>query len=120
MSKKKNKLCIGRFYQLFNGPAHPSKIYFYDKKHKTYLSIKFGTTKGKHMSRIQSLEKGKTNEQYVLNRPIEGVRSDYGDKQLKGLEINEMDFELVERIKLKKPQKTRKASLRYKKMPSNH
>ena len=112
--KTKKKLIIGRFYLIFGGKPHPSKIFMYDSKHKTYLSIKFGTTKQKHMTRIHPIQKGK-EEQYVHNRPFEGVKSDYGEKELLGLEVDEQDSEIIELIKRRAPVLTRKAKKRYKK-----
>lgn len=109
----RTKLIIGKFYLLFVGRPHPSVIYFYDPKHKTYLSIKFGTTKGKHMTKVHSLQKdGK--EQYVNNRPFEGTRNDYGDKELLGLSVDERDSIIIEKIKKNKPLRTKKAKKRYK------
>ena len=54
-------------------------------------------------------------EQYVHNRPFEGVRSDYSDKELLGLVIDERDYRVLENIKNNKPVKTNRAKNRYKK-----
>ena len=111
--KHKTKLIIGKFYLIFVGRPHPSIIYLYDSKHKTYLSIKFGTSRGKHMTAVHPIQKdGK--EQYVNNRPFEGTRSDYGDKELVDLKIDERDSTVIEEIKKKKPLRTKKAKKRYK------
>lgn len=111
--KNKTKLIIGKFYLIFVGRPHPSIIYLYDSKHKTYLSIKFGTSRGKHMTAVHPIQKdGK--EQYVNNRPFEGTRSDYGDKELVDLKVDERDSMVIEEIKKKKPLRTKKAKKRYK------
>ena len=111
--KKKAKLIIGRFYLIYGGVPHPSKIFMYDSKHKTYLSLKFGTTKVRHMTKIHPIQKGH-NEQYVHNRPFEGVRSDYGEKELKGLETNVEDELTFDEIKKREPVRTNKAKKRHK------
>ena len=111
--KKKNKLIVGKFYLIFVGQPHPSIIYFYDYKHKTYFSIKFGTTRGRHMTKVHPIQKS-GKEQYVNNRPFEGIRSDYGDKELTDLKVDGRDFTIIEDIKKKKPVRTRKAKKRYK------
>ena len=110
---EKKKLIIGHFYLIYGGPPHPSKIYMYDSKHKTYLSLKFGTTKVRHVTRIHPIQKNQ-NEQYVHNRPFEGVKSDYGEKELIGLETNLEDELVFNEIKKRKPVKTSKAKRRYK------
>ena len=111
--KNKTKLIIGKFYLIFVGRPHPSIIYLYDAKHKTYLSIKFGTSRGKHMTAVHPIQKdGK--EQYANNRPFEGTRSDYGDKELVDLKVDERDSMVIEEIKKKKPLRTKKAKKRYK------
>ena len=111
---KKSGLKVGGFYLIYGGQPHPALIIGYDSKHKTYLSFKFGTTKGKHMTRIHSIQKD-DREQYVHNRPFEGVRNDYGDKELLGLVIDERDYRVLESIKNNKPVKTSRAKNRYKK-----
>ena len=112
MKKGKTKLIVGNFYLIFNGPPHPSLVFKFNAKHKTYLSIKFGTSKGKHMTKINPIQKP-GNNQYVHNRPIEGTRDDYGDKELLGLSVDEKDIQIIESIKRKEPIRTKKAKKRY-------
>ena len=57
MSKKK-KINKGSFYYSYWGEPHPAQIYEVDKKYKTYKSIRFGTTKRKHMTEIRPIQKG--------------------------------------------------------------
>ena len=115
MSKKNNKTMIeiNKFYMVYSGPPHPAFVYEIDKKHKTIKSIKFGTTKAKHMTELHPLQSN-IIKQYVHNRPFEGVRSDYGDKELIGLSINELDYHIIEEIKKKEPNRSKRAKLRYK------
>ena len=110
---KKTKLIIGKFYVIFIGKPHPSIVYFYNSKHKTYFSIKFGTTKGRHMTKVHPIQKD-GNGQYVNNRPFEGTRNDFGDKELPDLCVDERDVAVLEEIKKKKPVQTKRAKKRYK------
>ncbi len=109
--KKKKRLKINAFYKAYGGTAHPAQIFLYDKNHKTYISIKFGTTKRRHMTKIHPIQKG-YSESYVRNRPFEGTKEDYGDEELLGLSLDPRDVELIE---ARKPDCSRKAKKRYKK-----
>ena len=111
--KKKTKIIIGRFYLIYGGIPHPSQVFMYDSKHKTYLSIKFGTTKGKHMVRIHPIKKG-YKQAFVHKRPFEGTRSDYGDRELVGMSVNEKDMATIESIKKEKQKQSKNAKKRYK------
>ena len=110
--KKKNELVIGRFYKVYGGPSHPSLVYFYDKNHKTYLSLRFGTSKGRHMTEIHPIQIGYQNS-YIHNRPFEGTRDDYGDKELQGLSIDSRDLNVIETVKSKKPERSKRARKRH-------
>ena len=112
--KKKAKLIIGCFYLIYGGTPHPSLVVSYNAKHKTYISIKFGTTKGKHMTRIHPIQNGQ-NQQYVHNRPVEGTRDDYSENELLGMQLDERDNNIIETIKNKVPIKTKNAKKRYEK-----
>ena len=112
--KKRSKLVIGGFYLIYGGTPHPSLVFKYDPKHKTYLAIKFGTTKTRHMTKIHPIQKGE-NSQYVHNRPIEGTIDDFGKKELLGLSIDGHDLLTLDLIKMRVPIKTNQAKKRYKK-----
>ncbi len=117
MAKKKTKLEIGKFYYIFGGKPHPAQIYEIDKKYKTYKSIKTGTTKRSDMTPIKPIQNG-YEKSFVHKRPVEGVRSDYGDRELVGLAFDPSDESTINTIKQRKPKRTKKAKLRYKeKMP---
>ena len=111
---KKPKLNIGSFYKAYGGPAHPALIIAYDSKHKTYISLKFGTSQGSHMTEIHPIQKG-YSVSYVRNRPFEGTIDDYGSKELLGLYIDERDSALLEAIKTRTPDRSSRARKRYKK-----
>ena len=114
MSKRRNKLEINKFYYSYGGNQHPSLIFKYNEKHKTYLSLKFGTTKGRHMTEIHPL-KDDSIIQYVHNRPFEGTRSDYGDIELIGFSVNPLDKPILDEIKKKQPTRSKNAKARYEK-----
>ena len=111
---KKKRLRISCFYKAYGGPAHPAQIFLFDKNHKTYISIKFGTSKGRHMTEIHPIQKG-YKKSYVRNRPFEGTKDDYDDVELLGLNIDSRDKDLIVTIKNRKPDRSRKARMRYKK-----
>ena len=111
--KYEMKITIGKFYMVYAGPPHPAYVYEIDKRHKTFKSIKFGTTKAKHMTEIHPLQEG-CEKQFVHNRPFEGVRSDYGDKELLGLQIDKRDYDIIEKIKTREATKSKRAKMRYK------
>ena len=56
MNRKKCKLELNKFYHAYGGGRHPSLIFRKDEKHKTYISLKFGTTEKKDMIKIQSID----------------------------------------------------------------
>ncbi len=103
---------MDKFYYSYGGGAHPSLIYE-KTQHKTYKSVKFGTTKKKHMTEIKPIQKGH-EKSYVHNRPFEGTRIDYGDRELKGLAINDEDKNFIDQIKKRKPQRSARARKHYK------
>lgn len=113
MSKKKSKLQIGKFYNSYGGKTHPSLV-FEKTEFKTYKSIKFGTTKDKHMTEIKPIQKG-YDVSYVKNRPFEGTRKDFGNRELEGLEINPLNIDLIEEIKKRPSNKSSRAKRRYNK-----
>ena len=113
MSKRKTKIEQGKFYYAYGGKMHPAQIFEYDKKHKTFKSFKFGTTKGRHMTEIHPLKDG-SNLQFVNNRPFEGIREDYGDKELIGFVVDPRDELILTLIKSRPTQKTKRAKKRYK------
>ena len=113
MKKIKVKLIIGNFYMAYGGHQHPAQIIAFDEKHKTFISIKFGTTQGKHMIEIHPIQVG-INKSFVHARPFEGTRNDYGDRELVGLSIDERDNIIIEVIKTREPTKSKRAKERYK------
>lgn len=112
-NKNRTKIEVGKFYIAYGGTPHPSYVFEIDTKHNTIKSIKFGTTKAKHMTEIHPLQEN-CSKQYVHNRPFEGTRSDYGDRELIGLTIDTRDLNIINSIKKKESTKTRRAKARYK------
>ena len=111
--KKKTKLRINCFYKVYGGQPHPAYIFAYDKNHKTYISLKFGTTKGRHMIEIHPIQ-NRYSHSFVRNRPYEGTRKDYGDKELLGMFLDARDQTVFDNIKIKKPDRSASARKRYK------
>ncbi len=111
MSKGKCKLEIGKFYNIYGGKTHPALVYERTKLN-TYKSIKFGTTKAKHTTEILPIQKG-IEKTFVHNRPFEGTRKDYGPRELEGLDLNTVDLKLIEEIKNRQTNKTKRAKRRY-------
>lgn len=111
--KREIKLEIGKFYYAYGGGKHPALIFKINKKHKTYISIKIGTTQNDDMIPIKPVQKGYKNS-FVHKRPFEGTRVDYGDKELLGISINPSDLSKIELIKTKVPKRSKRAKLRYK------
>ena len=112
--KKKHRLKINCFYKVYGGQSHPAFIFAYVSDRKTYLSFKFGTTQGRHMTEIHPIQQGYLKS-FVRNRPFEGTRDDYGDEELIGLHLDSRDKEILESIKLKQPDRSIRARKRYKK-----
>ena len=119
MSRRKNKLIIGKFYMAYGGKPHPAFL-FKKTKYGTYLAIKTGTTYGKNMIPIAPTQEG-INISYINNRPFEGTRSDFGDRELLGLSFNPIDNPIIEEVKKRKPRQTRSAkrAIEKQKMPSS-
>ena len=65
------------------------------------------------MTEINPIQKG-YKKSFVQNRPFEGTRTDFGNKELEGLQIQSEDIPLIEEIKKKESRKTKRASLRFK------
>jgi hypothetical protein len=119
MSKKKTKIEIDKFYNFYGGKSHPSLVYEKTNR-KTYKALKFGTTRGKHMTEIKPIQKG-YEKSYVQNRPVEGTRDDYGNK-LEGLSVDPLNQGFLNEIKKRPTHKTKRAKRRYEnqKKPPNH
>ena len=114
MSKKKIKLKVGNFYMIYANGAHPSFVFEHDAEHNTFVSLKFGTSGGKHMVEIHPIQEG-YEKAFVNSRPFEGTRNDYGKYILIGLYINPDDEAVLNEIKKKPPHLTKNAKKRHKK-----
>lgn len=113
MAKQKSKIKVGKFYMIYGGGHHPAYIYEIVVDHKTYKALKFGTTPGNHMIRIMPIQEG-YEVGYVHDRPFEGTRKDFGDRELVGLKIDDSDKLIVLEIKQRETHKTKRAKNRYK------
>ena len=108
MSKKrKNKLLRGKFYSSYPTGGHPALIYRKNKRKNKYDAIVFGTTIGKHKTRLKKPISNTVKQSVVQNRPIRGVRKDFSDKELTNLKLDKQDKPLIKIIEKRKPLKTK-------------
>ena len=112
MSKKKIKLEVGKFYMVYGGNQHPAYIYEIVVDYKTYKAIKMGTSPGDHRIIIRPIQDG-YEYSYVHDRPVEGTRKDFGNRELIGMRIDESDIEIIMSIQKKPTLKTRRAKIKY-------
>lgn len=109
MSKKRKiKLQRGKFYVLYPNGCHPSLIFKKNVRKNRYDAIVFGTTLGHHRIKLRYPIASNITISAVHSKPIRGVRSDFGDKEYKGLLVKKEDRAIIKTIKNKNPQETRK------------
>lgn len=108
MSKKKIKLRRGKFYASYPNGGHPSLIYRKNRRKNRYDAIVFGTSEGKHKTKLDYPISPNVKQSVIHNRPIRGVRSDFGDKEYQGLYVNKKDKPKINLAKRKVPEETRK------------
>ena len=109
MSKKRKKLLLkGKFYSSYPNGGHPSLIFRKNKRKNQFDAVVFGTTPGHHRTLLKHPISNSITKSVVHNRPIRGVRKDFGDKELTNLKVNKEDKPKIELVKRKKPQETKK------------
>ena len=109
MSKKRKiKLKRGKFYASYPNGGHPSLIYRKNRRKNKYDAIVFGTSEGHHRIRLTHPVSSTVKVSVIHSRPIRGVRLDFGDRELINIKINKSDKPIIESVKRKEPQKTRK------------
>ena len=112
MSKKRKiQLKRGKFYASYPNGGHPALIYKKNKRKNRYDAVVFGTTPGHHRKELNVPISNNVNRSVVQTRPIRGVRSDFGNKELVGLKVDKSDKSSIEVIKRKKQLETRKYKL---------
>jgi hypothetical protein len=109
--KRKTIIKRGKFYASYPNGGHPSLIYSKHRRKNKYDAVVFGTTPGHHRKEMNVPISNNIEKSVVHTRPIRGVRPDFSDKELVGLRIDKSDKTIVEIIKRKKPQETRKYKL---------
>lgn len=107
-NKRKKKIRRGKFYISYPSGGHPSLIFRKNKRKNMYDAIVFGTTPGHHRIVLSYPISLNIRVSVIHTRPIRGVRSDFGDKELAGLTIHKADKIKLEIVKRKKPEMTRK------------
>ena len=101
--KRKHKLYRGKFYTSYPNGGHPALIFRKNKKKNRYDAVIFGTTEGHHRTKLSYPISPNIKQTVVHNRPMRGVRKDFSDKELLGLNINKEDKPVVSLIKRNKP-----------------
>ena len=107
-SKRRIKIRRGKFYIYYPNGSHPSLIFSKNKRKNRYDAIVFGTTPGRHRIKLDHPMSPNVEMSVVQTRPVRGVRSDFGDKEVIGLYINKDDKIKIEIIKRRKPKKSAK------------
>lgn len=106
ISKKKTvnkKLIKGKFY-LHNDKngGHPSLIFDKNDNKNYYKAIQFSTSRGTNRARMRhNLNPNSNDDQFVMNRPIDGKRKDFSTKELNRLRVHKDDKPLINKIKRK-------------------
>lgn len=109
MSKKRKiQLKRGKYYASYPNGGYPSLIYRKNKKKNKYDAVVFETTPGHHKKELDHPISPSVKQSVIQTRPIRGTRSDFGDRELQGLEINKSDKPKIEMVKRRIPQETRK------------
>ena len=106
--KRREKIRRGKFYIYYPNGCHPSLVFRKNKRKNTYDAIIFGTTPGHHRTRLNHPISPRVESSVVRTRPIRGVRSDFGDRELVGFLIDKADKIRIEIIKRKKPEESSK------------
>ena len=108
MKKKKIDLKRGKFYITYAVGIHPSLIYRKSKKKNRYDAIVFGTTEGKHRTKLDKPISEGISVSVIHNKPIRGTRKDFADKNFVGESIDKIDKAKIEFVKRKEPSETRR------------
>ena len=105
---KRVKLKRGKYYVSYPNGGHPSLIFRKNKKKNRYDAVVFGTTEGRHRVKLNSPISSKVKQSVVHTRPMRGTRADYGDRDINGLKVSKEDKPIIELVKRRKPQETRR------------
>ena len=114
-AKRKIRLLKGIMYSSYPNGGHPALIFKKNRRKNKYDAVIFGTTEGKHRTKLKHPISNSVKQSVVHNRPIRGTRKDFGDKELTNLKIDRSDKTIIEVVKRRNPQETR----RYKEMKEN-
>ena len=106
--KRKNKLLRGKFYASYPNGGHPALIFNKNKRKNRYDAVVFGTTEGRHRTKLDKPISDKVSKSVIHNRPIRGVRKDFGDKEFSNLKVDPGDKPKIKIVKRRIPQETKR------------
>ena len=113
MSKKKRKrtrILRGKFYTTFHTgqKGHPSLIFKLNRRKNKYWIIVFDTTERSDRIRLKIPIEVGVRVSYIHKKPVIASHGDLGDHELTGLKISTRDKPIIETVKRKNPQVTKK------------
>lgn len=107
MSRKRIRLLKGKIYHLYTvGGPHPSLIFKKNKKKNRYYAIVFDTSSGRHRTKLKYTTEPHIKQSFVQNRPVLGVRRDFGNRELVNIKINREDKIIIKIVSKRKPRLT--------------
>ena len=114
MSKRKKILLRGKFYAVYTtGGSHPSLLYKKNKRRNKYFVVVFDSSNGRHRTKLKHPTSKNVAESYVQNRPLLGVKKDFGNHELQGISISKEDKPTIEIVKRKTPRLTKRYKERF-------
>ena len=109
MSKTKIKLLRGRFYSIYTtGSSHPSLIFKKNKRKNRYFAVVFDSSNGRHRTKLKHPTSPNVSESYAQNRPILGVKQDFGNHELLNIKVHKDDKPIIIMIERRPPRMTKK------------
>ena len=116
MSKKKTELLKGKFYYIFTtGGPHPSLIFKKNKRKNKYCAVVFGTSKARHLTKLSHPTSAKVQQSFVGNRPVLGVRKDFGHHELINIGVHPNDKIIIRIIERREPRLSNEYKKKHKK-----
>ena len=116
MSKKKCKLLKGRFYFIYTtGGQHPSLIFKKNRRKNKYYAVVLGTSGGRHRTQLKHPTSPTIAQSYVQNRPLLGIRKDFGTRELMNIKIHRDDKIIIKIVEHREPKLTNEYKKKHKK-----
>lgn len=106
---KKIKLLKGKYYSIYvTGGSHPALVFKKNKRRNKYYVVVFDSSKGRHRTKLKHPTSKNIKESFVQNRPYLGVKKDFGNHELLGINVNKEDKPTIEIVKRRKPKETKR------------